>query len=368
MIRTVFILVLALHGLIHLMGFAKAFGYAELPQLAQLISRPVGLLWLFAALLLLATSAALPLWPRGWWLVGLFAFVASQGVIASSWGDARYGTIANIVLLAGVIYGFASRGPLSLRAAYENDTRDAQAAAASSENLAESDLAALPVPVQRYLRRTGVVGKPRVRNFRATWTGRMRATGSDPWMSFTAEQFNSLDPICRYFKMDATMGGIPVDVLHSFDKGGARFRVKLLSLIKKVDAKGAELTRTETVTLFNDLCVLAPGALVSPSISWEPIDAHAAKASFTLRNNVIRAVLRFNDLGDLIDFESEDRLAGSPDGRTFTAMGWSTPVRDYAQMGPARVSTRAEVRWHPASGAFTYGEFQLTSLAYNLPR
>lgn len=29
---------LAVHGLIHLMGFAKAFGYAELPQLMQPVS------------------------------------------------------------------------------------------------------------------------------------------------------------------------------------------------------------------------------------------------------------------------------------------------------------------------------------------
>ena len=33
--RWVFVVLLVLHGLIHLMGFAKAFGYAALPQLTQ---------------------------------------------------------------------------------------------------------------------------------------------------------------------------------------------------------------------------------------------------------------------------------------------------------------------------------------------
>ena len=33
--RWIVAVLLAVHGLIHLMGFAKAFGYAELPQLTQ---------------------------------------------------------------------------------------------------------------------------------------------------------------------------------------------------------------------------------------------------------------------------------------------------------------------------------------------
>jgi hypothetical protein len=49
-------------------------------------------------------------------------------------------------------------------------------------------------------------------------------------------------------------------------------------------------------------------------------------------------------------------------------MRWSTPVRDYTQFGPARVARKAEVRWHPETGTWTYGEFELTSLAYNVAR
>ncbi|MBK8259839.1 MAG: hypothetical protein IPK80_00655 [Nannocystis sp.] len=55
---------LVLHGLIHLMGFAKAFGYAQLPQLVLPISRMMGALWLTAALLLLAAAVALFAAPR----------------------------------------------------------------------------------------------------------------------------------------------------------------------------------------------------------------------------------------------------------------------------------------------------------------
>jgi hypothetical protein len=362
MIRTVFIVVLAIHGLIHLMGFAKAFGYAALPQFAQPIPRAMGALWLLAAGLLGAAAATVVPLPRWWWLIGALALIASQCAVVSSWSDAKFGTLANLVLLAGVLYGFASRGPLSLRAEYERHLRTARPAGVAAV-LTEADLAPLPDPVRRYVRGTGVLGRPSPRNFRATWSGRIRSNATSPWMAFTAEQVNTLDPPQRFFKMDAVMKGLPVDVLHVYDKAGATMRVKVLSVFPMADAKGPDMTRAETVTLFNDLCILAPGALISPLITWEPIDGNAARARFTLRANSISAELRFNAAGELVSFVSDDRSAASSDGGTLTRMRWSTPLREYAQMGPARVATRGDAVWHPATGAYAYGEFKLTSLA-----
>jgi hypothetical protein len=41
---TALAVLLVIHGLLHLMGFLKAFGLAELPQLTGPISQPLGLL------------------------------------------------------------------------------------------------------------------------------------------------------------------------------------------------------------------------------------------------------------------------------------------------------------------------------------
>jgi uncharacterized membrane protein YphA (DoxX/SURF4 family) len=101
--RVIFVLVIAVHGLIHLMGLAKAFGFAELPQLAEPIARPMGLLWLAAALLLLVSAGAVFLRP-GWFVpLAVVAVVVSQVVILTSWRDAKYGTIGNLILVAGVL-------------------------------------------------------------------------------------------------------------------------------------------------------------------------------------------------------------------------------------------------------------------------
>lgn len=365
MLRLAFVALVVVHGVIHLMGFAKSFGLAELAQLTQPIARPMGVLWLTAALAMLVTAVMLLVAPRWWWAVGAVAIVLSQVAIVGSWRDARVGTLANAIILAGVIYGGLARGPRSLHAAYERAVA-ALPHAAPGPTLTEADLAPLPPPVRRYVRQAGAVGQPRVHAFRAQWTGRIRADAASPWMPFVAEQHNTIEPPRRLFMMDARMKGLPVVVLHAYAASGATMRVKLLSAIAMVDAAGPALTRAETVTWFNDLCLLAPGALVAPCIAWTPIDDRTARAEVTVGANTIAAELRFDDAGRLIDFVSDDRAAASPDGKTFTVQRWSTPLRDYARVGPATVATHGEARWHPPAGAFAYGEFELRSLAYDV--
>ena len=102
---------LAVHGLIHVMGFAKAFGYAELRQLTQPVSPVISVAWLTAGLLMTAGAVMIVASPRSFWIVGAVALVMSQTVILSAWSDAKAGTIVNVVLLLAVAQAWFSQGP-----------------------------------------------------------------------------------------------------------------------------------------------------------------------------------------------------------------------------------------------------------------
>lgn len=97
--------VVVLHGLIHLMGAAKGLGWAEVSQLVEPISTRLGAVWLAAGLITVAAGVLLFGRVRWWWMVGAVAAVISQLAIVTSWADAKAGTIANVVLLVGVVYG-----------------------------------------------------------------------------------------------------------------------------------------------------------------------------------------------------------------------------------------------------------------------
>ena len=107
--RIVLFVVILVHGLIHLMGFAKAFKYADLSQLKQEISKPVGLVWLLCALAFLGAGVLFVSGWTSWWWVAAPAVVLSQAVIFLSWGDAKFGTLANLIVAVPILSPRRSR-------------------------------------------------------------------------------------------------------------------------------------------------------------------------------------------------------------------------------------------------------------------
>jgi uncharacterized membrane protein YphA (DoxX/SURF4 family) len=308
-------LIVIVHGLIHLLGAVKGFGWGDVGQLTEPISTSMGVAWLIAAIAVIAAGVMLLAGLRWWWLVAAIAAVLSQAVIVTSWTDAKAGTAANVLLGLAALYGFCANGPTSFRARSRRLADEAvhsvlAAPGASGSLVTESDLAHLPVPVADYVRASGALGRPHVVGFHAVINGRIRAAADAPWMRWTGEQTNTfgVEP-SRVFYMDATMKGLPTDVLHAYVGPSATMQVRVASLKTIIEARGPDMDQAETVTLLNDLCVLAPAALVDAPIEWTTIDDHHVGVTFTNAGHTVSAVLTFNEKHELVDFVSHDRLA-----------------------------------------------------------
>jgi len=361
-----FAIVLVVHGLIHVLGFAKAFGLAEPPQLAEPIAPWLGVGWLVDALLFLGAAAALLVWPRGWWAIGGCAIVASMFLIVTAWSDAKFGTLGNLIALVGVVFGFLAQGPVSLHAAYDRDVDRGLARLAPAESIRDADLAHLPAAVQRYLRTAGVVGQPRVQNFHVRMHGRIRSGRDSRWMPLLAEQYNFVDEPERLFYFDGSMLAVPVQGYHRYVGPSATMKVRAAALLPVVDVSGPEMNQGETVTMFNDMCVMAPATLIDPAIVWQAVDAHTARASFTNAGHTIQARLSFNEAGELTNFWSDDRYQSSPDATSVRKLRWSTPLGGYRSFGRVRLASGGEARWHEATGDYAYIEVTFDDIRYNV--
>jgi len=128
------------------------------------------------------------------------------------------------------------------------------------------------------------------------------------------------------------------------------------------------LDQSETVTLLNDMCILAPATLIDPHIEWQNVDARTVCARFTNGAYAISATLYFGEDGLLANFVSDDRLRASPDGRTFARLRFSTPVRNYREYGATRLAAHGEARWTLPQDEFIYGECDVQDVVYNVPR
>jgi hypothetical protein len=56
--------------------------------------------------------------PPYWWWVGFLGLALSQAVILSAWSDARFGTVANVLIALFALHAFAAEGPVGLRSEY----------------------------------------------------------------------------------------------------------------------------------------------------------------------------------------------------------------------------------------------------------
>lgn len=95
-----------LHGAIHLLGFVHAFEIKPIEAFTQPISKMLGLLWLVASLLFALFVISAFLLPNLSPWFGLVAITYSQALIFSQWKEAKFGSIANLILLLLLFYPF----------------------------------------------------------------------------------------------------------------------------------------------------------------------------------------------------------------------------------------------------------------------
>ena len=92
------------------------------------------------------------------------------------------------------------------------------------------------------------------------------------------------------------------------------------------------------------------------------------QGAFTDGDQTVSAELTFDANHDLVNFVSADRLRASTDGTSFTPQVCSTPLAEHRDTTGRRVLVMGEGRWRapPPEGLFTYVEFHVDDIAYNL--
>ena len=358
--RIALLLVLLIHGLLHLIGFAKAFNMYNARQFVQPISKPLGILWLLAFLFCLLTALLIAFKNNYWWVLAFAAVVLSQLLIIYVWRDAKFGTFANMMILLAAVIGY---GNWSYYKKYTTDVASAlqQKAYFNNSMLTENDLQHLPEPVKKYIRYTGCIGKPKVNNFYLQFQGKIRKDDQSEWMPFSSEQYNFMNVPTRLFFMNAVMKKMPVAGYHSFQNGHAFMDIRLLSLFKVQYQDGRDMNTAETVTFFNDMCCMAPATLIDKRISWELTDSNSVKAIFTNNGITISADLFFNKTGELVNFKSSDRYNTNAGKK----LPWSTPLKNYRRINGYNLAGYAETLYTFPDKTLCYGVFETKTVRYN---
>lgn len=360
MIKFLFASILLLHGFIHLMGFARAFHFAEISQLTQSVSRPAGVAWSLAALLFALTALLLLLKKDSWWLWALPAVILSQILIFSSWQDARFGTITNLVAVLGIAagYGHWSFEKLThreLQVLYSQSVK-------SSDVVTGQKIASLPPIVQTWLHRSGIVGKPSVSTVHLHQRGILRTAPRGKWMPVSAEQYFSVQPPGFLWLADVKMMPfVPLAGRDKYADGQGHMLIKALSLIPLADSKGPEIDQGTALRYLGET-IWFPSAALSEYISWEALDAVSARASITWGNITASGIFCFSENGDMTAFQADrfyDRQG------TSTRERWRIDAKDWKEFNGVRVPVKFDVTWKLQEGDFTWFRMEVTDLVYD---
>lgn len=370
MLRFIFSFIVFIHGFIHLLGFLNGWKLAEIKEftgktlfpLTAGLSKAAGALWLSACLLFAVSAFSFLMKHDWWWITAAIAIVISQVLIVIFWQDAKFGTIANIIILIMTIVGY---GTWSFNNMVSRELPSLlPGSQVSAETVTEEKLSALPPVVEKWMRRSNVVGKSLIQTVFLKQTGQMRTSPEGSWMPFSAEQFFRVDKPGFLWKVDVNAN--PFMFMAGRDKyenGSGHMMIKVMSLVPVVDVKGKEIDQG-TMLRFLAEATWFPTFALSSYIKWEQLNSLSARATMNYRGVEASGIYKFNSEGDLTGFEAM-RYYYRNEGSTLEKWVITIDPDGYKEFQGIRVAAKSSVTWKLKEGDYKWLNVEVTEMEYN---
>lgn len=359
--KIIFIILTVIHALIHVMGFLKAFHLAEINELSSYISKPKGIIWLVAALLLGAAAFLLALSNDYWWLPALSGVIISQVLIFIYWNDACFGTILNVIVcIASIIsaaqWNFNRNTAVEVKEIFSHSIY-------SNNIINEKSLASLPAPVKKWLKNSRILGKKEISRVYIKQYALMKLKPDDEqWKESHAEQYFSVNPPAFLWRVSLKMMPlISVTGRDIFYKGQGSMIIKILSLFNVVNEKGYKID-TGTMQRFLGEIVWFPSAALSPYIQWKQVDNTTAEATMKYKDIKVKGTFYFNDNGEFIKYKAR-RYMGNE--KKSIQRDWIIEVMKHDVVNGIKVPVEMTATWKLDSGNWNWLKLKITDIKYN---
>ena len=364
MLRYFFAFVVFVHGLIHLLGFVKAFNLTEISQLTQPISKPRGILWLICTILFCTAMIVFLARANWWWMLMVPAILLSQVLIFVHWQDAKFGTIINIIALLACLWSYG--GWSFERTSEEKINAMMPASLGQPRQVNQQMLAPLPSLVQQWMQRSGVLGREMIQTVHLYQTGKMRTSADGNWMQVEAEQwFTTQPPGCLWMADVGGSGLVQFSGRDMYRQGSGQMLIKAYSLLPVVDVSGTPEINQGTLVRFLSEIIWFPSVALAPFINWEQINERQLKATMTYGDVTAHGIFSFDKSGRIVTFEAP-RYYDRPEGATLENWHIKIDTDSYQTFEGVEVPIRASVTWKLEEGDYTWYELEITSVVYNV--
>ncbi|ULQ56594.1 hypothetical protein KJS94_00055 [Flavihumibacter rivuli] len=357
MLKVVALGLLFIHGLIHLLGFVQAFFPGTSGNIQQPISKPMGLLWLVAALLLIGAGISLILHKAYWLPLLAIAILLSQFLVFRYWPSAKFGSLLNSSLLLVLVLGYG-------RSRFDTMVeKDKNALVGNvhkgSMMVQQSDLDSLPPIVGAWLIRSGIMGKRLSFAVSIEQVGRMRTKPDGKWMDFKASQVFRVDqPGFVWSVWVNAPWGLWLQGRDMLKEGKGEMLIKALSIQKVADAHGAETDQGSLMRYLAEM-VWIPQSAILPYIKWEAVNDTTARAILTTDGHTVTGDFQFSREGDFLSFRGK-RYYSRDNGATLEDWLVEVSPDGYREFNGLRLPAVCQVSWLLKEGKFHWLSLEVT--------
>ncbi len=358
--KYLFVAFLFLHGIIHLFGFAKAFGLSQIDQINSGVSKVQGIFWFIAFILFSYSGEALLSENSYWHWIALLAVVLSVILIAGTWQDAKYGILPNIIIcLAATISIYENAFNEKISKEISEITNNNY----SIEHvIRQEQLETLPFPVANWLKKSGMVGKRMISTVQLQQKAKMKLNKEQKkWYNAVAEQHIATFKPAFVWKVELTIDSfIKIRGRDKLKEGKGEMLIKLFSVFKLAEEHGQKINES-TMQRYLAEIVWFPSAALNPYIEWEAIDSLSAKAVMTYHGVSASGIFYFNKEGDFVRFRCFRYKENTFDAKKYE---WIVDVLEYSEEAGIKIPVKTKVSWILESGLWTWLVLEITDIHY----
>lgn len=356
------ILIVIIHSIIHVFGFYKSFNITALKGLSLYYSKIFGLFWFITALVFLLFGISLLVNFKFSWFLGLIGVLSSQILIFYSWKDAKFGTIINLITLIYVIYlicDFYFQRTINSERKYILS----KLSNTKSELINEKDILELPIAIQKWLKRSGVIGKSKIYSADISQDIELKLNpGQTKW--FKAKAFQKIiynEPAFIWYIKFNLNPFIEITGRDKLIDGHSEMKIKLNSIINIVNERGEKLDES-TYQRFLGEIVWNPTFVLSPYLNWSQINDSIAEAKFTLNGKSVTGTFYFNKDGDFVKFETYRYKENTPDALKYP---WIIEAFNYNSFDGIRIPTAFKATWKLKEGNWNWLILKIKNVEFN---
>ena len=228
--------------------------------------------------------------------------------------------------------------------------------------ITEERIAHLPEPVQRYFRASEFLGQPISNATEVLWAESKIKLGPDQdWRELETRQFNFTASGSRLAYMNARMAWvIPFEGRDRYHNGQGHMLGTLARTIKVFDNHSREVTLGGAVILLAE-ALLEPSIALQEYMVWEAVDSLTARGTFRDGDIEVTGTFFFNEEGEYIRFESNDRPFEVSSGK-YEMVPFSINLKDYVESNGIRIAGHVNATWHIEEGDFIYWDGRIIGL------